>query len=55
MAVKTSWYENDSRFIPGHYQPATLIDLGLSGTSTAIAYCAAPACSTKTSWPAMRG
>ena len=30
MAVKTSWYENDSRFIPGHYQPATLIDLGLS-------------------------
>ncbi|WP_411388107.1 AraC family transcriptional regulator ligand-binding domain-containing protein [Pseudomonas sp. MPB23] len=30
MAVKTSWYESDSRFIPGHYQPATLIDLALS-------------------------
>jgi len=29
MAVKTSWYEADSRFIPGHYQPATLIDLAL--------------------------
>lgn len=30
MTVKTTWYENDSRFIPGHYQPATLIDLALS-------------------------
>lgn len=30
MSVKTSWYEADSRFIPGHYQPATLIDLALS-------------------------
>ncbi|PMV66880.1 AraC family transcriptional regulator [Pseudomonas sp. GW123-5C08] len=30
MAVKTSWYEADSRFIPGHCQPATLIDLALS-------------------------
>ena len=24
------WYEADSRFIAGHYQPATLIDLALS-------------------------
>lgn len=30
MTVKTTWYENDSRFIPGHYQPACLIDLALS-------------------------
>lgn len=30
MAVKTNGYEADSRFIPGHYQPATLIDLALS-------------------------
>ena len=30
MTVKTPWYECDSRFIPGHYQPATLIDLALS-------------------------
>ncbi|MHC8305506.1 AraC family transcriptional regulator [Pseudomonas sp. PB3P13] len=30
MTLKTTWYENDSRFIPGHYQPATLIDLALS-------------------------
>ncbi len=30
MAVKTNWYEADSRFIPGHFQPATLIDLALS-------------------------
>ncbi|WP_256829397.1 AraC family transcriptional regulator [Pseudomonas sp. Pse1] len=30
MTVKTRWYETDSRFIPGHYQPATLIDLALS-------------------------
>ena len=30
MTVKTTWYEADSRFIPGHYQPATLIDLALS-------------------------
>lgn len=30
MAVKTRWYEADSRFIPGHYQPAALIDLALS-------------------------
>lgn len=30
MTLKTSWYETDSRFIPGHYQPATLIDLALS-------------------------
>ena len=29
MTVKTNWYESDSRFIPGHYQPATLIDLAL--------------------------
>lgn len=30
MTLKTTWYESDSRFIPGHYQPATLIDLALS-------------------------
>ncbi|ROL81675.1 AraC family transcriptional regulator [Pseudomonas chlororaphis] len=30
MTLKTRWYENDSRFIPGHYQPASLIDLALS-------------------------
>ncbi|PWR20918.1 AraC family transcriptional regulator [Zavarzinia compransoris] len=30
MAVRPSWYEVDSRFIPGHYQPAVLIDLALS-------------------------
>ncbi|MBC8996959.1 MULTISPECIES: AraC family transcriptional regulator [unclassified Pseudomonas] len=30
MTVKSTWYEADSRFIPGHYQPATLIDLALS-------------------------
>nr|WP_314533611.1 AraC family transcriptional regulator ligand-binding domain-containing protein [uncultured Pseudomonas sp.] len=30
MTLKNTWYENDSRFIPGHYQPATLIDLALS-------------------------
>lgn len=30
MTLKTRWYETDSRFIPGHYQPATLIDLALS-------------------------
>ena len=30
MTLKTTWYETDSRFIPGHYQPATLIDLALS-------------------------
>ena len=30
MTGKSLWYENDSRFIPGHYQPATLIDLALS-------------------------
>ena len=30
MTVKTCWYETDSRFIPGHYQPAALIDLALS-------------------------
>jgi AraC-like DNA-binding protein len=30
MTLKNSWYETDSRFIPGHYQPATLIDLALS-------------------------
>ena len=30
MTVVTRWYEADSRFIPGHYQPATLIDLALS-------------------------
>ena len=30
MTLKTGWYETDSRFIPGHYQPATLIDLALS-------------------------
>ncbi len=30
MTLKTDWYENDSRFIPGHYQPATLIDLAMS-------------------------
>ncbi|MDP9525869.1 AraC family transcriptional regulator [Pseudomonas protegens] len=30
MTVKTHWYEADTRFIPGHYQPASLIDLALS-------------------------
>lgn len=30
MTIKCDWYEADSRFIPGHYQPATLIDLALS-------------------------
>ncbi|KPX49541.1 AraC family transcriptional regulator [Pseudomonas syringae pv. helianthi] len=30
MTLKSEWYEADSRFIPGHYQPATLIDLALS-------------------------
>lgn len=30
MTLKNTWYESDSRFIPGHYQPATLIDLALS-------------------------
>jgi AraC-like DNA-binding protein len=30
MAVSTPWYEQDTRFIPAHYQPATLIDLALS-------------------------
>lgn len=30
MTLKTRWYEADSRFIAGHYQPATLIDLALS-------------------------
>lgn len=30
MTLKTCWYETDSRFIPGHYQPAALIDLALS-------------------------
>lgn len=30
MTLKSTWYETDSRFIPGHYQPATLIDLALS-------------------------
>ncbi|WP_426142589.1 AraC family transcriptional regulator ligand-binding domain-containing protein [Pseudomonas sp. DWP3-1-2] len=30
MTLKTRWYETDSRFIPGHYQPASLIDLALS-------------------------
>lgn len=30
MTLKTCWYENDSRFIPGHWQPAVLIDLALS-------------------------
>ena len=30
MAIKGSWYECDSRFIPAHYQPAALIDLALS-------------------------
>ncbi|MCF5601251.1 helix-turn-helix domain-containing protein [Pseudomonas syringae] len=30
MTIKSDWYEADSRFIPGHYQPATLIDLALS-------------------------
>ncbi|MCI3946105.1 transcriptional regulator, AraC family [Pseudomonas syringae] len=30
MTIKSAWYEADSRFIPGHYQPATLIDLALS-------------------------
>jgi AraC-like DNA-binding protein len=29
MAVKTSWYECDSRFIAAHYQPAALLDLAL--------------------------
>ncbi|MEK1906450.1 MAG: AraC family transcriptional regulator ligand-binding domain-containing protein [Pseudomonas sp.] len=30
MTVKNAWYENDSRFIPGHWQPAVLLDLALS-------------------------
>jgi AraC-like DNA-binding protein len=30
MTVKADWYEADSRIIPGHYQPAALIDLALS-------------------------
>ena len=30
MTRHTHWYESDSRFIVGHYQPATLIDLALS-------------------------
>ncbi|WP_339515181.1 AraC family transcriptional regulator [Pseudomonas sp. RL_15y_Pfl2_60] len=30
MTLKASWYENDSRFIPGHWQPAVLVDLALS-------------------------
>lgn len=30
MAMKNDWYETDTRFIPGHYQPAVLIDLALS-------------------------
>jgi AraC-like DNA-binding protein len=30
MTLKNTWFETDSRFIPGHYQPATLIDLALS-------------------------
>lgn len=30
MTLHTRWYEADSRFIAGHYQPATLIDLALS-------------------------
>ena len=30
MTLDSRWYEADSRFIAGHYQPATLIDLALS-------------------------
>ena len=30
MTLSSHWYEADTRFIPGHYQPATLIDLALS-------------------------
>lgn len=30
MSLDSRWYEADTRFIPGHYQPATLIDLALS-------------------------
>ncbi|MFH7423252.1 AraC family transcriptional regulator, partial [Pseudomonas syringae pv. tagetis] len=30
MTLKREWYEADRRFIPGHYQHATLIDLALS-------------------------
>lgn len=30
MTCDHRWYEADSRFIPGHYQPAALIDLALS-------------------------
>lgn len=30
MSLDSRWYEADSRFIAGHYQPATLIDLALS-------------------------
>lgn len=30
MTLKTMWYENDTRFIPGHWQPAVLVDLALS-------------------------
>lgn len=30
MAPRPTWYEVDTRFIAAHYQPAVLIDLGLS-------------------------
>jgi len=30
MTLPTDWYECDSRFIPGHWQPAVLLDLALS-------------------------
>ena len=30
MTLKADWYECDQRFIPGHYQPAVLLDLALS-------------------------
>ena len=27
MTLPTDWYECDSRFIPGHWQPAVLLSL----------------------------
>ena len=30
MSQFEAWYEADTRFIAGHYQPAALIDLALS-------------------------
>lgn len=55
MTLKSDWYEADSRFIPGHYQPATLIDLALSRGIDSHRLLKGTACSTKTSWQARRG